>query len=229
MDRDDLIERVRTLRANGVAPKAIARAVGLRPADVAPLIRAVAEQGDAAPAVRDVVGCWVSTGWSHGLGVDGPPEWPRSDVELPQNGLATVLVARDDRPGRVRVCGFLVDVYCLGVKNAVGPKRMDRSELPGFVDDYYAVHGAPIAAPLELAQHLVLGAVEYARGLGFEPHRDFAAAARLLGPWSGPSKITFGRAGKPVFIQGPYDDGPRVMETLERTVGAGNYEFLVAV
>jgi len=43
----------------------------------------------------------------------------------------------------------------------------------------------------------VFSAVEYARGLGFEPHADFAPAAGHLGPWTGPSAITFGRDGKP--------------------------------
>ncbi|MEJ3749813.1 hypothetical protein WEI85_41965, partial [Actinomycetes bacterium KLBMP 9797] len=38
------------------------------------------------------------------------------------------------------------------MKNAVGPKRMDRGELPAFVDDYYSAHGDPIKVPLELAQ-----------------------------------------------------------------------------
>ncbi|MEJ3743710.1 hypothetical protein WEI85_41960 [Actinomycetes bacterium KLBMP 9797] len=55
---------------------------------------------------RDLVGCWISPGWGHGLGVGGHPEWPRSDAQLSESGLVTVLVAREDRPGRVRVSGF---------------------------------------------------------------------------------------------------------------------------
>ncbi len=70
------------------------------------------------------------------------------------------------------------------------------------------------------------GAVDYARGLGFEPHPDFEAAAELLGPWSPPSAITFGKDGKPFYIQGPRDNGQKIIKTLERTVGPGNYDYL---
>jgi len=66
----------------------------------------------------------------------------------------------------------------------------------------------------------------YARGLGFDPHPDFAAAEGHLGSWAGPGTITFGKGGKPLYISGPYDDPRPVIRTLERTAGHGNFEFL---
>ena len=82
-----------------------------------------------------------------------------------------------------------------------------------------------VTVPVDLARHLVFGAVAYARELGFEPHPDFAAAAGHLEPWSGPSAISFGRDGKPFFMPGPYDDAASVMKTLKRSVGRGNFDF----
>ena len=52
----------------------------------------------------------------------------------------------------------------------------------------------------------MFGAVDFARGLGFEPHRDFATVADHLGTWSRPCPIRFGYNGSPFYIQGPYDD-----------------------
>jgi hypothetical protein len=75
----------------------------------------------------------------------------------------------------------------------------------------------------------VLGAVEYARLLGFEPHRDFGRVRGLLGPWRGPSAITFGRDGKPYYVNGPYEDPERVLATLERTVGCGGFHYTVSL
>jgi hypothetical protein len=43
-----LLERVRALRATGRSPKQIARALGLRPAQVTPLVRLVAAEDRAA-------------------------------------------------------------------------------------------------------------------------------------------------------------------------------------
>jgi hypothetical protein len=82
-----------------------------------------------------------------------------------------------------------------------------------------------LPAPLELAQDLVFGAVDYARSLGFDPHRDFSLAAPHLGTWQPPGRIRFGRDGMPYFQQGPYDNPNRVMRTLDRSVGPGNYQF----
>jgi hypothetical protein len=86
-------------------------------------------------------------------------------------------VAREHKYGKVSVCGYLADVYCLGVKNATGPRIMDELGLRAFIQDYFSAYdGDPIEAPIELAREVVFGSVEYARGLGFEPHPDFAAA-----------------------------------------------------
>jgi hypothetical protein len=179
------------------------------------------------PGARTLLACWVSPGWSMGLGVKDRPEWTDSPlVPDDHTGIAAVLVARAGRRGRADVCGFLLDTYCLGVKNALGPRSMgDRRDLLRFTDQYFgAFDDAPVAAPLELAAHLVFGAAEYARGLGFEPHPDFAAAAPYLGEWAGPSAITFGREGRPFYVRGPYDDSRRVLKTLRRTVGEQGFD-----
>jgi hypothetical protein len=86
-----------------------------------------------------------------------------------------------------------------------------------------------VAAPLELARHLVLGAIDYARSLGFGPRPDFAPARPKLGDWEGPSALTFGKDGKPYYISGPHDDASRVIATLERTVGRDGYHFIVGL
>jgi hypothetical protein len=93
---------------------------------------------------------------------------------------------------------------------------------------YYAFGRQPGALWREAtgAQQVVLGAVEYARGLGFSPHADYATCAGHLGEWDGKCDITFGRDGKPTFIQGPYDNPKRILKTLRKSVGEGNFETL---
>src|SRR5664279_3811444 len=86
-----------------------------------------------------------------------------------------------------------------------------------------------LAAPLDLAQNLVDSAVEYARTLGFDPAPDFDATKDNLGPWSGQGAITFGRDGKPFFIQGPHDNSAHIVSRLRRSVGPNNFEYLIAV
>ena len=66
----------------------------------------------------------------------------------------------------------------------------------------------------------MFGAVEFARGLGFEPHPDFATAADHLGAWSGRCPIQFGYKGTPYYIQGPHDDVESIARTLASTPAA---------
>ncbi len=225
MPSPELIARVAELRRDGRTPKEIARALGLKPAEVTPLIRAAAA---AAPRQEaPLAGCWISDDWAAGLTVHGHPEWPGVHATADGgSGLAGVLIARE-HGSSVSACGYLVDVWCLGVKDCSGPKTMDRRKLPDFVASFFSTFGQPPAAvPLELARQVVFGAVDYARGMGFEPHPDFAKCAGHLGEWNGPSDITFGRDGMPTYIQGPHDDTFRIMATLRKTVGDGNFHHL---
>jgi len=228
MDSEELLRRVRALRAKGHSPKEIARALGVSPATVAPLVRTIAAEHQAEVTLGEVVGCWVSPGWSQGLIVNGRLPWPEVDDDTGEKGLVSVLVERQQRRGKVAVCGWLVDVWCLGVKNVIGPRSMDSRRAAEFKDSFFDAYRArPLEAPVELAQELVFGAVEYARSLGFAPARGFAATTGHLGAWAGLSAITFGRDGKPSFVQGPHDDAAAVLQTLERSVGRDNFEFLV--
>ena len=105
---------------------------------------------------------------------------------------------------------------------------MTSERFSGFRRDVYSNYGhPPIEVPLELAQHLVFGAVDFARGLGFEPVSDFGPCGDLLGLPIGPCPIRFGRNGRVSYVSGPHDDPARVLATLERSVGPGNADVVI--
>jgi len=209
----ELLERVRELRERGRTPKEIARALGLPPSAVAPLIREVG--AGQPPKESALVTCLVSRGWAAGLAVKGHDDWP-GVVGSEGSGMASVLIARD-KGGKVSMCSYLLDTWCLGVKDAIPPTSMDRRKLPDAIAmNFQSFGGSPLAAPLELAQQLVFGVVEYARGLGFEPHADYRKCDGYLGEWDGGCDITFGRDGEPMYIAGPHDDTTRILRTLRK-------------
>ncbi|MBM0236310.1 hypothetical protein JNW88_02645 [Micromonospora sp. ATA32] len=231
MDSDELKTRAQALRAAGRTPKQIARELGVTRAVVGPLVRGVAVErpGHTAPADLPLVGCWINSGWSDGLIIeDRPVDWVDADGSSGGTaGLTSVMVARRDGDG-ISLAGFLVDTHCLGAKNALPPTTLDEQDMPFFVADFFSAYSdPPMRAPIDLARNLVFGAVDFARRLGFEPHRDYHSAVGHLGAWQPTGRITFGREGRPFFVQGPRDNATRVMRTLDRSVGAGNYEFLV--
>lgn len=246
VSRAELLARVRELRARGLSPKQVARELGMEPAEVAPLLRQVAgspramvtQQPLPEPGERDVVGCWINPGWSAGLGLDQAPDWAAADPEGSAEGvserfaggLAGALVARAERSGRVTVCGWLVDTFCLGVKDAVGPRTMSSSALFDFTRQFFSAFDVtPRTAPLELAQQVVHGAIGSAASFGFAPHSDYAATASFLGPDPWQCPIRFGREGVPFYVSGPRDDPRKVIAALEATAGPGDYHYLAGL
>lgn len=217
-------EQVRQLRANGCTPKEIARALGLRPAVVAPLVRAIAAAEGVArePAA---IGFWINQGWCRGLSVTGDQQWPGAHDTAAEGGtagLVTVVAAWENGGSRVSACVFLVDVWCLGVKDVIGPRSLDRRKLAGFVSQFFDAYGSePLQVPADLVQHLVFGSVDYARGLGIDPADGFSACASYLGRWTGPSAIRFGCDGEPFYIQGPHDNVNRIAAALSAPASAG--------
>jgi hypothetical protein len=230
MTDEELRLRVLELRGQGRTPKQIAQALGVRPAVVGSLVRSIAG-GEAANHVEPAVtGCWVNPAWARGLAVDGPADWPDGaggDDDESLAGLVAVLVAREHRYEKVALCGYLLDVYCMGVRDVFGPRAVPVREAPAFVERYFEGYpSAAVEAPIELGRHLVWGAVAYARGLGFEPDSRFAAAEAHLGALEGTPAITFGRSGRPAYRQRPGDDVAQVLRTLEAAAGEGGYDVI---
>ena len=87
--------------------------------------------------------------------------------------------------------------------------------------------GSALKSRLVLRRRPAGWAVDYARGLGFEPAAEFEQAAGHLGEWSGPSDIVFGYHDEPFFREGPFDNSARVMRTLEQSVRRDNFTFFV--
>ena len=214
------------MRTAGASPKGIARALGVRPSVIAPLVRRLAAETPAQPPEQgELVGCWISPAWSRELLVRRREGW--DDVHLGPHGpagIALVLIARAARHDQVSVCSYLVDTFCLGVKNTIGPERVRRRDLPGVVRIHFKAYPAPaLRAPLELAQHLVHGAVAFAAGLGFDPHPDFAQVRGYLGELREPCAVTFGQQGRPLYVAGPFDDPIAVMRRLKAAVGSDGF------
>ena len=108
---------------------------------MARLVRTIATEAHAGASERKLAGCWVSPGWSHGLAVEGHPGWPDVDAaDAEALGLVSVLVTRQERYGRVRLCGWLVDVYCLGVKDVVPRRVMDERRAADFWCSFFVAY-----------------------------------------------------------------------------------------
>jgi len=223
-------QHIAELRQRQLSPKQIARKLGLRPAEVKAAIQAQAKatsqdriaRGELPPLKE----CLINDHAAQQL-LDPSP---KASIEDGVGGLAQVFVTRQEGM-RYIVASYLVDYWCLGVKDATGPRQMNQTQYAAMVAKSYGHFNQPRRTiSLPQAQAIVLGAVDYAAQLGLTPHPDFEAARSHLGEPEQPlPPLSFGRDGKPYYISGPYDDPQHVIACLTKSVGEGNFDYLVAV
>jgi hypothetical protein len=140
------------------------------------------------------------------------------------DGIGHVAIARQEGDSGLVFAFYLVDVLCLGVKNAL----WGTGSLGEFKEQVARLEETQTMVPIAPAclVKTVKGAVEYARSFGFPPHPDYHHAARLLegiDPSACPQEYTFGRGGKPYFIQGPYESPAQAAAIIARVTEAGGH------
>ena len=158
--------------------------------------------------------------------------WKYADLE--EVGIGTVVVARQQSKNRVFFASCLVDIWCLGVKDAYTKVDVSLKTFHRMLPKLCSGDDEPCS--VEYAHELIYGAIEYAGRYGFKPHPDFTrlkADCVLDPPEMHPrsGEITFGKDGQPLFVAGPYDDKLRcnqILNTLNRTAGEGNFHFLMS-
>jgi len=141
-----------------------------------------------------------------------------------------ILVARRSPTGQIAIGTFLVDLGCLGVKNAFATLFDSQREYRRELRADMMARQAMVKADLNLAAKIIREAIAYAGELGFKPHRDYRDAILMLGdadPEACDVPIPLGKDGKPFFVAGPYDNVSRITAKLERKLGPDGFHFLV--
>ena len=149
--------------------------------------------------------------------------------EVWKNGIGHLLIARREPDGGLVFAVFLVDVYCLGVKNAFWHTGTS-ADIDDLVKKLAKFETMSATTPACLAK-IVKGAIEYAQSFGFPPHPDYRHAAMLLDgidPSSCPTEFRFGRDGRPFYVQGP-NETPAQADAIRRIVTDVGGHFLVAL
>lgn len=145
-------------------------------------------------------------------------------------GMASLLISRRMPSGKIIVGFYLVDIYCLGVKDSGFKFAIEQYEYRDFISHFSANERIIIPCDLSLAHDIIYGAIDYADELGFKPHPSFALTEYILDPDlidNRIDEIEFGHNGKPLYTKGPGDNSAKILATLRRVVGEGNFEYIL--
>ncbi len=150
-----------------------------------------------------------------------------------KSGMGTLIIARELDNDLIAAGIFLVDAWCLGVKNA-----FFRSFSPAFFEEMltstHEREPLEVQSP-EYAAKLIGDVIDFSRNLGFPPHADYGDASSVL---AGIDRslcaeiFVFGKEGKPFYFAGPHDTPSRsqqICSQLATACGEGNYHFMLPV
>lgn len=152
----------------------------------------------------------------------------RIQEEWQDTGLTVVTVARQKSNGSILLGGYIVDVWCLGLKDTYYEDNLTEQEYEERIEQIFSPEFNIITCEPALVFNVIYGAIEFAEDIGFKPHPDFSVTEYILDDVSEVPFIDleFGQDGKPFYISGPHDQPEKVLKILEKNLGPGNYDFL---
>ena len=148
-----------------------------------------------------------------------------------ESGVGNLIVSRKHSNGNLTMGMFLVDLKCLGVKDALYRQNMYEHEYREIISEAGKTLNM-VTIPYPLAHNIVYAGIEFAEEFGFQPHKSFNVAQYILEEDSDDIElidIECGIEGKPAYVRGPLDTDlkqARVIAQLEKTAGPGNYIFI---
>lgn len=118
-------------------------------------------------------------------------------------GVSPVYVSRELTKESFVFISYLVDFWCLGVKDTIlkfGISKTDLKYIYSKSDDLETVS-------YQDARSLILGAIDFAKAINIAPHSSWNGipSSFIEAPLAYEKKFSFGQDGKPYYISGPHD------------------------
>lgn len=149
-----------------------------------------------------------------------------------REGMAQIAIARQHTNGNLTFGLYMVDLFCLGVRDTFYGFNRPETEFDDLVSkmtdglemtsvDYVLIH------------NIIYAAIEYAEELGFNPHKDYKSITQYILEEDTDEialmEIECGKNGKPLFIKsGSFTEAQSksIINQLEKAVGPGNYDVI---
>ncbi len=141
-------------------------------------------------------------------------------------GEGHVVVTRRHTGGRISMVMYLVDTYCVGVKDSFFRLRLGEDELEEMLDCVSSMH----ECSYNEAHNWVYGAVAWAEEAGIEPDKSFAVTKYMLEEDTDDIPLIeyeFGYYGKHLLMANNNLEASRYLPMLKKNLGEGNFDVTI--
>lgn len=145
---------------------------------------------------------------------------------IEQTGMGYVMVTRLHQSGKVSLAMFLIDSYCLGVKDTYYRLRLDEYEYDDFLAD---MTGSMELCSYDVAHNWVYSAVAWAEDAGISPHADFRLTMYFLEEDTNDIPlldIPMGRNGKHFLVAHSKLEASKYLPVLKKNLG-DDFDYVV--
>ena len=150
-----------------------------------------------------------------------------------ENGEGNIIIERKHGNGNITLGVFLVDLFCLGVRDTFYQYNISELEEEELLERFSG-DNKMVETDYNLVHNIILAGVEYAEEYGFKPHKDFERVTQYILAEDTEDiplmEIECGKDGKPLFVASEEmneKEISRIISTLEKTAGPGNYNYLL--
>lgn len=158
-------------------------------------------------------------------------QWPVIQCFMGDNwkeqGMGSVSIVRKMPHGPLCLAVYLIDTWCLGVKDAFFKTNLSEQEVNDTLRGQRASQPM-IKVSYKDARCFILGGLAYAQSIGIPPHKDWELAKYAIEahlPFE--NKFVFGKDGLPFYVNGPYDSAQVKKFYIQKAVAAGGSSALI--
>lgn len=147
-----------------------------------------------------------------------------------ESGLGHIVVTRLHKGGRKTIGVYMVDIFCLGVKDAFFRTRMEEADYEDMLlttKNRYRMK----EIPYEEAHNLIYGAIEFASEAGIDPCPEFSLAKYVLEEDTEAIPLIeyeFGKDGKHFLIARDQNEADKYLPILRENLGS-DFHYIVQI
>lgn len=147
--------------------------------------------------------------------------------DIERAGEGHVIVSRRHTGGRVSVAFYLVDIWCVGVKDSYYRLRMEDYEFEEMMEDYKL---GIRECSYDEAHNRIYGAIAFAEEASIAPDKSFNVTKYMLEEDTDDIPLIeyeYGHNGKHTLITRSNLEASHYLPLLKKNLGEGNYEYIL--